>query len=462
MDTNELIPFVEPVPEESVLVRRASSGEVDAFIQLFEAYGDDLYRYVYFRVLSDVAAEAITSQVFRHAWDNLAHSPRKGTTFADWIYELARNQVIVYYTANLRSREFNFSSLLSAADYRLDQEVPDWTARESWGSHLRLLTGDIEQSRLQSTAALIMRKYLEYLNPGSRARKSPTFNSYTRSWLIRYVNLHPRGRGFAMITPAKQATRPRLSAAVIPRVALITALLAGALLVTGTAEAQSALPGDPLYSWKLTSEQAMLSLSPDPVGTEMFIANRRLQELILVEKDPRRSPSALDGYYQALEQLSASANPQVSDRIVPLLQAHRKKIAESGIASPQLEQYLAIVVTTIPQSEDVGPASTIIAPTPVPSDIPLPTAVPLTSSSSATAVPALVAPTATDQPTDIPPTPTIMPTDVPPTPTEIAPTPTEVAPTPTDVPTDLPTDVAPTDFPTPAPTDGIPPVNTAP
>src|SRR5512138_1280889 len=107
MDTNELIPFVEPIPEESSLVRRASSGEVDAFIHLFEAYGDDLYRYVYFRVLSDVAAEAITSQVFRHTWDNLEQSLQKGKSFVAWIYELARNQVIVYYTANLRSHDFD-------------------------------------------------------------------------------------------------------------------------------------------------------------------------------------------------------------------------------------------------------------------------------------------------------------------------------------------------------------------
>ena len=165
-------------------------------------------------------------------------------------------------------------TLLSAADYRLDHEIPNWTKRQAWGNHLRLLTGDIEQSRLQSTAALIMRKYLDYLNPGSRSRPSPTFNAYTRSWLIRYVNFHPRERGHAVITAVPQTPHFRPTLSMARRIALTVAMLALALVVTGTAQAQSALPGDPLYAWKRTSEQAMLSLSPDPLGTEQFATHQ--------------------------------------------------------------------------------------------------------------------------------------------------------------------------------------------
>ena len=432
MDTNELIPLVEPIPEDNSLVRRASSGEVDAFIQLFEAYGDDLYRYVYFRVLSDVAAEAITSQVFRHAWDNLDRGRKKGTPFVVWLYELARTQIIAYYTMNLRTREFDLATLLTAADYRLDQEIPDWSHMEAWGNHLRLLTGDVEQSRLQSTAALIMRRYLDYLNPGSRSRPSPTFNSYTRAWLIRYMHFHPRGGGHAMMT-ARPRPHFRPTMSMVGRIAMATATLALALVITGTAQAQSALPGDPLYAWKRTSEQAMLSLSPDPVGTELFLADRRLDELIKVEKDPRRSASALDSYYQALSALSESTDAQTRDRIMPVLQVHRKKIVQSGIASPQLERYLAAAVTVVPQTEVTAQAATAPAPT--------------VAAFSTSVAPTQSSSTFASSPTEAMPTPTAVPPTATPVPTEIPPTATPI---PTDVPTDIPTEIPPTATPMPA------------
>src|SRR5512142_2936041 len=143
MKTNEPIPSVVAIPEEKRLARRARAGDADAFIELYDVYSDDLYRYIYFRVLSDVAAEAITSQVFRHAWDHLESQRKGGLSFAGWLYEIARNQVLIYYRVNLHSQEFEIRNLLAAADYRLNQEARDRLPGDAWSHHLRLLTGDI-------------------------------------------------------------------------------------------------------------------------------------------------------------------------------------------------------------------------------------------------------------------------------------------------------------------------------
>ncbi len=484
MKSGEPIPNVVAIPEESRLVRRARRGESDAFIALYDVYGDDLYRYVYFRVLSDVAAEAITSQVFRHAWDHMEgfRLKRKGLSFVEWIYEIARNQVLIYYKVNLRSDTFDTRSLLAAADYRLNQEAHEWSPGEAWGNHLRLLTGNIEQSRLQSTAAMIMREYLDYLNPRVTRRPSPTFNAYTRAWLMRYLRLHEHRpkpspiQQFAATIDARASAsyaraiatvkslvpRPDFGPMTMLRLAPVYALLLTVLLITGTARAQSALPGDPLYSWKRASEQVWLSVSPDPVGTELILADRRLSEWIAVEKDPTRRTIAMKDYMSALLSLDTANDGQTHARIAPVLEAHQRKLVASGLASQPLVTYLQVAVNSTPASpaEDAVITALLASVTPQPSDVPpSATALPPTQAlATATRVP----PTATASATPVPPTATEVPptpTAIVPTPTDVPPTDTAVPPTPTEVPTDVPTDtpVPPTDTPVPPTDTSVPP-----
>lgn len=485
MKSDGLMPNALAIPEESRLVRRAKAGDADAFIALYDVYGDELFRYIYFRVLSDVAAEAITSQVFRHAWDHIENFRvrRQGLSFVGWIYEIARNQVLIYYRVNLRSDEFDIRSLLAAADYRLNQEAQNWSPAETWGNHLRLLTGDIEQTRLQSTAAMIMREYLDYLNPRTSRRPSPTFNAYTRTWLIRYLRLHehrpkpsPIGEFLRSASATVAATlksfepRPAFNSMTL-RLSPVYAVLVAALLLTGTAKAQSAMPGSPLYEWKRTSEQVWLSVSPDPVGTELVLADRRLDEWLTVEKqDPARSETAMQDYMTALVKLNKADNRQESTRILPLLEAHKRKLKNSGLANQPPTTLLDVAINITPPTpvNDVSLTSMLASSTPRPTNAaPSATSVPTqTAAAPATSVPptatasaTLVPPTATAVPptaTQFIPTPTNTPTEILPTATEIPPTPTaeptEVVPTDTPVPTVTP---VPTSTPAPADTPAV-------
>ncbi len=481
---DEMLPNVKAIPEENRLVRRAKAGDSDAFVELFDVYADDLYRYAYFRVLSDVAAEAITSQVFRHAWDHLGEYRRRNSSFVGWIYEIARNQVIIYYKVNLRTDAFDIRSLLAAPDYRLNEEADAPAPGEAWGIHLSLLTGDIEQSRLQTTAALIMREYLDYLFPRRPRQPSPTFNAYTRAWLIRYVKLHARqprlspvreaiSSGYATAKATLTALLPQPGTVARLRVRIRSlapqpmnwlptprqlspfyAVLIAAFLVSGTARAQAALPGDPLYSWKRTSEQVWLSVSPDPVGTEMELADRRLNEWMAVENDPVRAAPALIAYESALRSLNAAADPQTHARVLPMLEAHQKVLKNSGVTSGPVITLLAVAVNATPTAgtiEDAGATAMAPAATERPSGGPV----------IATEAPTQAPPTAAPAPTEVPPTETEAPTEPPPTATEEPPTdtpvPTEEPPTPTEVPTevapptDVPTEVPPTEAPTDVP-----------
>ena len=115
---------------------------------------------------------------------------------------------------------------------------------------------------------------------------------------------------------------------VIQRTALTFAVVVAALLVTGTAQAQSALPGDTFYAWKRTSEQVWRALSPDPVATDIILAERRLDEWIAVSKDPSRSAGAKVAYLEALTKLGSGNNRDVKTLtlILPSLQSQQRTL----------------------------------------------------------------------------------------------------------------------------------------
>ena len=282
-----------------------------------------------------------------------------------------------------------------------------------------------------------------FLNHGRNVTPSPTFNAYTRSAVVQYLRSHPR--------------QPRNVMPLFQRGALTFAMLVAALLVTGTTQAQSALPGDAFYGWKRASEQIWRAITLDPVATDLMFAERRLSEWIAVSNDPQRSNSARNGYLDALSQLETTNDVQTLALVVPALQLQQQTLDDAGLSNSQLDNYLKDVVNSGPAvavvATNIPPTATRVAPTAKDGPPPTATDVPPTATDvppTATDVP----PTATDVPpptaTDVPPTATDVPptaTDVPPTATDVPPTATDVPPTATDLPPILPTNVPPTDAP---------------
>jgi hypothetical protein len=263
------------------------------------------------------------------------------------------------------------------------------------------------------------------LNRGREVMPSLTFNAYTRSAVIQYIRSHPR--------------QPRSMMPVFQRSALAFAMLVIALLATGTAQAQSALPGDAFYSWKLTSEHVWRAFTLAPVETDLIFAERRLSEWIAVSDDPTLSASAMNNYLQAISKFKSVGDVETLTLITPALQSQQQTLNNAGLSNPELDNYLSDVASSVPAAvaTQVLPTSTHIPPTDIPA--------------TATNIP----PTATDVPptaTDVPPTATDVPptaTDVPPTATDVPPTATDAPPPATDVPPTQVIESTPTDEPLP-------------
>ena len=203
---------------------------------------------------------------------------------------------------------------------------------------------------------------------GREVRPSPAFKSRTRAQLYAHMDAHPRRRAWTF-SP-------------LWRVAVSLAVMLMALLVTGTAFAQGALPGQPLYAWKLSSEQAWRAVSPDPVGVDLSLAERRTDEAIAVAADPAREAQALNGYLEVLARLQSQDEAGNEARILLALKLQQEKLSAAGISVPDLDHFTPPVFPTPTPSPEIVPSVSPIAPipSPLPELVPsLPPVVPLPS-----------------------------------------------------------------------------------
>ncbi len=97
MDSHNFKKSRMPLSNERQLVVQAQSGNSEAFGQLYDAYMERIYRFVYFRVEDQQTAEDITSQVFLKAWNNLDRFSFNRTPYLAWLYTIAHNAVIDHY-----------------------------------------------------------------------------------------------------------------------------------------------------------------------------------------------------------------------------------------------------------------------------------------------------------------------------------------------------------------------------
>jgi RNA polymerase sigma-70 factor (ECF subfamily) len=510
--------LVEILPEEVGSVRQARSGDISAFIRIYEAYIERIYRYVYFFVPNTRTAQVLASKVFFKAWENLGHYRVVDSSFAIWLYSIARNQVIDPFLASGKNvvpdtdfvlaakggdlREdfqiirlalrgltpeqqqvlvFKFIVGLSDNDiaHIIDRRVGDVCSLQMHG--LQTLTEHLKETRLKLDGKGFQRvvekcltglsngtctlhecetHYPEYANQliplletallldgGRSVNPISTFREYTHDVLIQYTQSH---------SPRRQNAMPMFQ-----RTALTLAVLVVAFLITGTAHAQSALPGGTFYGWKRTSEQVWRILSPDPLTTDIILAERRLKEWVAVAGDPIYNVKARFDYLDALARLETTGDMDALTRIIPVLQLQQQILAVAGLPAPELDTYLVEVAATLPADLIVQIVPTVAVPaeTEVPTEVSLAvTEVPTNAAPAETETPTVVAPTGTQVPTVVVPTETQVPTVVVPTETEIV---TETAPAETEVPTETvaveteaPTETVPTE--TEAPTESVP------
>src|SRR5690242_2224058 len=75
----------------AVTVVRAQAGDLDAFTQLFEAFSEQIWRYLIYFTKNVEDAQDIAQEVFWAAWEHLAELREPGK-FRSWLYRIATNR----------------------------------------------------------------------------------------------------------------------------------------------------------------------------------------------------------------------------------------------------------------------------------------------------------------------------------------------------------------------------------
>lgn len=79
------------------IAEACQKGNLEKFGEIFDAFHEKIYRFVFFRTHHKQTAEDITSVVFTKALEKIhSFNPQKGN-FSSWLYQIARNSIIDHY-----------------------------------------------------------------------------------------------------------------------------------------------------------------------------------------------------------------------------------------------------------------------------------------------------------------------------------------------------------------------------
>lgn len=165
------------------------------------------------------------------------------------------------------------------------------------------------------------------LGEAKDVRPSPFLRVHIRSELSRAMRKNPRRRlGMPLA---------------FWRMALNMAVIVFALVMTNTVFAQKALPGEELYDWKLASEDFWRVVTTDPLGTDLKLSERRIDEYVAVSTDEQRRREVLLGYNQLLVRFKAEEDESARARILNVLKSQQDSLRKVGLSIPELESYFS-------------------------------------------------------------------------------------------------------------------------
>lgn len=99
----------------------------DKFVDLYEKYHDQIYRYVYRRAGGDKdVTHDLVSQTFMDALSHVKSFTWQGYPFSSWLYKIAHNNVIKWYRKSGRNNYVPIEEARNVSDkQRGQQEVVD-------------------------------------------------------------------------------------------------------------------------------------------------------------------------------------------------------------------------------------------------------------------------------------------------------------------------------------------------
>ena len=83
--------------DEHAVVVRAQAGDRSAVGELYSAYHDEVFRYLYYQVGDHHTAEDLAAEVFERMIRALPRYEEQGVRFQAWLFRIARNAAVDYF-----------------------------------------------------------------------------------------------------------------------------------------------------------------------------------------------------------------------------------------------------------------------------------------------------------------------------------------------------------------------------
>lgn len=141
---------------EKALIKAAQRGDTNAFAQLYRAYVDKVYRYIFFRVESAETAEDLTSDVFLRMVESLPTYQDRAIPLLVWLYRIAHARVIDHYRRSSVRRTEDIDTVDIRVDVDLDLPLVQAYTAEHIREAMRTLTEPQQQ--------VIMLRFIEGFN----------------------------------------------------------------------------------------------------------------------------------------------------------------------------------------------------------------------------------------------------------------------------------------------------------
>jgi RNA polymerase sigma-70 factor, ECF subfamily len=85
---------------DTEVIKRAQQGDVKVLSELYEKYHTSIFRYIYYRVGDQQAAEDLTSEVFERMLRFIGGFQPPSVTFTSWLFQIARNLSTDHFRRN--------------------------------------------------------------------------------------------------------------------------------------------------------------------------------------------------------------------------------------------------------------------------------------------------------------------------------------------------------------------------
>jgi len=102
------------IDDEAELIRRAQTGDREAFAAIYDRHRQAILTYTYFRVSDQAAAEDLAAEVFVRMVAGIRRYRHRGKPILAWLYTIARHLLADYYRRNRRGARLPLDERLVA------------------------------------------------------------------------------------------------------------------------------------------------------------------------------------------------------------------------------------------------------------------------------------------------------------------------------------------------------------